>query len=437
LSYNEFIENILSFHPVAKQADLKIKSAVAERLKAKGFLDPQITSNWQQKNFDEKLYYRQFQSYFTLPSRLGINIVGGYEYGSGTFLNPEYLTNDFGLWMAGIEIDLIQGLWINERQTALKQAKVFRTLAETQQVLMLNSLMLEASESYIEWQKYYAVGKVVEESIEIAENYFSNTVLSFNQGEKTALDTLEALLILQDALLFQQKNKAKMNKAIQILENYIWINDVPVILKDNIIPESLQNNLFEQDFPADLMSIVESHPLIIEKKNKRASYLLDLQLKREKLKPKLKAKYHPLLGGTEQNYFPDAETRGYRFGVDFSMPLLFRTARADVQLNKIKVQEVDFEIENKKNELLNSLENNLDQQIILENQIELQEKNVKGYQQLLKGEEQKFKFGESSVFLLNKRQEKYIQEKIKLIELKIEKSKLLLLYQYYSNNFAS
>jgi outer membrane protein TolC len=435
LSYQEYLENILLYHPVAKQADLKIKSAIAAKLKAKGLFDPELASNWTQKSYDDKLYYRQFQSYFTLPTRLGINLVGGYEYASGLYLNPENLTDNFGLWMAGIEIDLIQGLWINERQTALKQAEVIRDLAENQQLLQLNTLILKATEAYLDWQKYHAFSEVILESISIAEEYFSNTRVSYLQGEKTAMDTLEAKLSLQDALIIQQKNMAKLNKAIQTLENFVWFEDIPLKLHLKATPESIDNALFEPKEIMELSNLVDLHPIIQEKINKRSSYELDLRLKREKLKPKLKAKYHPLLAGNEQNYFPDTQTNGYRVGLDFTMPLLFRVARADIQQNKIKIQDIDLDILNKKNELLNLLENNLNQQVIIKDQIQLQETNVSGYNQLLFGEEQKFKFGESSVFLLNKRQEKYIQSKLKLIELKIELSTLELRYLYYSNTF--
>ena len=58
---------------------------------------------------------------------------------------------------------------------------------------------------------------------------------------------------------------------------------------------------------------------------------------------------------------------------------------------------------------------------------------MEGYRLLLDGENEKFRFGESSVFLLNKRQEKYINGQLKLIELNIKLQVELLNYLYYSN----
>ena len=39
----------------------------AEWLAAKGLLDPKLTAGWQEKNFDDKLYYQLFQSKLKIP----------------------------------------------------------------------------------------------------------------------------------------------------------------------------------------------------------------------------------------------------------------------------------------------------------------------------------------------------------------------------------
>ncbi|MFT5169157.1 MAG: hypothetical protein ACI8P3_004405, partial [Saprospiraceae bacterium] len=66
-------------------------------------------------------------------------------------------------------------------------------------------------------------------------------------------------------------------------------------------------------------------------------------------------------------------------------------------------------------------------------QFNLLNQNVENYKRLLDGENEKFRFGESSVFLLNKRQEKYINGQIKLIEIFIKSQIEILNFLYYSN----
>ena len=66
LSLAEYIENIRLFHPLAKKANLKLKLAAVELFSARGNLDPTIAASWNEKNFDKKLYYRQYHQLSSL-----------------------------------------------------------------------------------------------------------------------------------------------------------------------------------------------------------------------------------------------------------------------------------------------------------------------------------------------------------------------------------
>ena len=158
----------------------------AEWLLAKGGLDPEITSNWNQKNFDDKLYYQLYQGKLRIPLKLGVDLIAGYENSDGVFLNPEYSTGTNGLWNAEVEVNVLQGLIVNERRIALDQAQIFADLAENERLILLNQLLYDASLTYLEWQKSHAIKSVLEENLVIATNYFENTRLSFLNGEKTA-----------------------------------------------------------------------------------------------------------------------------------------------------------------------------------------------------------------------------------------------------------
>jgi len=433
LSYQEFLINIVRYHPIAKQAELRIDFADAEWLAAKGNLDPMLTSDWNQKNFDDKLYYRQFQGKLKVPTILGVDFIAGYENTEGVFLNPENKTDEFGLWNVGVEVNLLQGLWINERRTALQQAKIFRNIAENEREILLNELIYSASLAYLDWQQNFFAQQVILESIELAETYFDNTKQSYLGGEKTAMDTLEALLILQDAVTKSQFYEGKRLKAQQNLENFLWFNDVPLILEPTAKPETYQQPIFEITPNPNLQNLLLNHPAINEKINKQAYFEVEQRLKREKLKPKLKVKFNPLLATTNDGVSPTYSTSDYKWGFDFSFPLFLRSERAGIQQGEVKLLEIALDIENKRNELRNKIEASQQQQTVLQAQLALQQQNVTGYQRLLDGENEKFLYGESSVFLLNKRQEKYIDGRLKLIETYIKLEMEILNYLYYIN----
>ncbi|MFK7932649.1 MAG: TolC family protein [Saprospiraceae bacterium] len=432
LTYREYLDNIYRYHPVVEQADLQIDMGEAEMLGARGMLDPELYADWDQKNFDDKLYFQTYQATLRVPTVLGVDFVGGYENTEGVFLSPESNTDRFGLWNVGVEVNVLQGLIVNERRTALDQARVFQQMAQNEQQIILNDLLYDASAAYIEWQQYQYFTSVLNENIEIAANYLDITKQSYFGGEKTEMDTLEAFILYQDAVTLLQKNDLKLIKSRQNVENFLWFKDVPIQLQPAAIPESYDNPYLPIAASIENTNLA-NHPIILATLNKLSYFEIEQRLKREKLKPKLKVKYNPLLATSEEGITPSPSFSDFKWGFDFSMPLLMRSERADVQLGQIKLQDIGLELDNKRNELQNKMEASWLQQNRLESQLQLMQQNVENYRRLLEMEREKFRFGESSVFLLNKRQEKYIDGQLKLIETTSKQQVERLNFLYFSN----
>lgn len=433
LSYQEFINNVVTHHPLAKQADLKLHFGEAQLVEAKGNFDPSLFSDWNEKNFDGKRYYRQYVTELRIPTAIGLDVVGGYENSSGDFLNPVNTTDPNGLWHLGVELDVLQGLIVNERKTLLDQAKVFQSLAQNEQRILLNELIYNASYAYLQWQLFHHFELVLIENRDLANVYFENTKLSFFGGEKTAMDTLEAHILYQDATIDLQKNAMQLLKSKLHLENFLWNEDRPITIIEGVTPEAYLNVLFDQlGYLNDSLSL-NNNPTISVTLNKLSLLEIEQKLKREKLKPKLKLKYNPLLSTSENSIAPNYSIDNYTWGFVFSMPLFLRNAKGSIQQGEIKISELNLSLQNKRNELNNKITNAWEQQALLQNQQELLAQNTENYGILLEGENQKFRYGESSVFLLNKRQEKYTTTRLKLISNNIKFKIEQLKYLYYSN----
>lgn len=433
LSYEDFVGMVLQHHPLAKKAELQNEFRSANWLEAKGILDPKIELSWDEKDFDDKRYFRYYDAKLKIPTKFGLDFIGGYENSNGTFLNPEANTEEFGLWKAGIEVNVLQGLFINEGRIALDQAKIFDAITENERELLLNELLYRASNTYLEWQKQFSYKKVFVENRNLAQSYSENTKSSYLGGEKTAMDTLEAFILLQDAQNELQYNEANLLEAQQRMENFLWYDSEPIGLNDSTIPEEEMIALLSMVSDSLNLFSISKHPLIQKYEYKIQTLELDQKLKKEKLKPKLKVKYHPLFSTSSQNIQPVFSMGNYKWGFDFSMPLLFRAEKGALQKNRIKVKETKLDFENKTFELSNKTENSINQQAILSQQIELMKQTLDGYRSLLEGESVKFDFGESSMFLLNKRQEKYIHARLKLIDLEIKYQKEIMKFRYFTN----
>ncbi|WP_430816788.1 TolC family protein [Carboxylicivirga sp. RSCT41] len=436
LSYQEYVDNIVAFHPVAQKARLKAQYAEAGMMGAKGSRDPYIDASWSSKELDDKLYYEKLKTKLVFPTSLGVTFSGGYENTDGAYLNPENKTDEYGLWNLGVEMDVLNGLLTNERKTAIRQAREYQHLYENEQNMLLNDLLFNALYSYHTWQMYYYSMEILTENISIAHTYNENTRNAYSMGEKTAMDTLESSIAYREAISLFNKNELYLVKARQKLENYLWYNGQALKLQPGVKPESY--DAFYTNEWAEFDSVlINNHPLILTSINKLSLTEIEQRLKREKLKPKLKIKYDALLTTSDDIRIHGFDMSDYKLGVGFSMPLFLRSERAGVRKGKLKIQELELDIMYKKNELYNKAEASRQQQNILKDQIEIYEQNAVNYERLLEGENEKFRYGESSVFLLNKRQEKYIDGKLKLTEAYVKYRLELLRYLYLSNQLVT
>ncbi|MCB9331442.1 MAG: TolC family protein [Lewinellaceae bacterium] len=435
LSYAAFIENILQYHPVARQAALQNDFAAVEKLAAKGRFDPQLAADWNDKYFDKKHYYRIFNAGFQIPTWYGLTLNGSYENTDGVYLNPENTTTNMGLWTLGVEANLLQGLLIDERRAAVQQARVFQQAAANEQKRMLNELLFAASLAYVNWQAAFNTQRIIEESMVLAREYLSATRESFFNGDKPAIDTLEAFMIVQDRQLRLQANAIDLVKTRQHLENFLWYEQLPIELKPATTPEPMQTGALGPPFVAVPEPQLENHPEILEKQFKITQYEIEQRLKRDKFKPKLKVKYNPLLATSDNSVAPEFMLSNYKWGLGFAMPLLFRSERAAVQKTSVAIRELELGISDKQNNLRNKLQANREIQAVLREQVGLQQQNVANAGTLLEAENEKYSIGESSVFLLNKRAEKLLETRIKLVELTAKYQGNQMEYFYVAGNF--
>ena len=132
----------------------------------------------------------------------------------------------------------------------------------------------------------------------------------------------------------------------------------------------------------------------------------DQRLYKEALKPALKLKYNPLLATSNESIMPVFAPSNYKWGVDLAFPVFWRKERAKLQMNQIKLNENKYALDLKQVQLENKLSASMINIVTLQEQLEVVAANVDRYQRLLEGETIRFDLGESSVFLLNKRQEK-------------------------------
>ncbi|WP_298320265.1 TolC family protein [uncultured Aquimarina sp.] len=416
LNFKEYLGFVKKHHPVAKQAELNISVGEANLLKSRGGFDPKIEVDYDRKKFKGDEYYDLLNATFKVPTWYGIELKANFEQNEGVFLNEERTVPDDGLYSAGISVPIAQGLLINDRMASLRKARLFREQTKADRDLLVNEILYDASLAYFDWLEAFNEKEIYENFLTNARMRFEGVKKSALAGDKAIIDTVEAKITVQNRQLSLEQAKVKLMKSTLDLSNYLWIgNNIPVELQPNVIPDDQVDEVIDQTLQIQqaLLTDVDlvNHPKLRSLNYKIEGLEIDRRLKANKLLPKINLEYNFITASPEvANSFNTADYKG---GVTFQFPLFLRKERGAVKLAKYKIQDSQYElasvqlqIENKVTAIYNELESFKTQNGLIAN-------IVNDYTTLLKAEERKFSFGESSLFLINSRESKLIDAELK------------------------
>ena len=422
LSYDEYLAYVKKYHPMVRQANLQLERGEAQLLKARGAFDPKIEVDYKRKEFKGTEYYDILNSTFKIPTWYGLELKAGFEQNEGLYLNPERTVPPEGLFSAGISLSALQGLLIDERRAVLQAAKALRDQNAAERDLRISQILFEAAEAYLEWARLYRQMEVFNEFVTNAKQRFGGISRSAATGEIAAIDTVEAGIALQDRRLQLEQTRVKLLKQRLQVANFLWLeNDLPVELQPAIVPEPifLMQNTSTENVENWLSEFsFEEHPKIEALEAKLQALQIERRLKLNNLLPTVDLEYNLITAEPELagNY----NTSNYKAGLKFNFPLFLRKERGELKLAAYKLEDASLELEINRRILKNKIDGLLQELESYREQIKMTNEIAENYQQLLNAEERKFSFGESSLFLINSRENKLIEAKLKQNELLIK-----------------
>jgi hypothetical protein len=212
-TFEEYLGYVKKFHPLVKQANLKITEAQAELMKARGAFDPKLEANYNEKQYGDANYYSIFDGSFKIPTWYGIEIKAAFDNNEGIYINPENTLPNQGLTSVGIAVPIGQGLWINERMAGIRKAKLFQKLNEAERNLMLTEVLFQASNRYIHWKRSYDEVALYKEFLKNAQIRYDGVIKSIEFGDKPAIDSVEAGITVRTRALNLENSELKLLKS--------------------------------------------------------------------------------------------------------------------------------------------------------------------------------------------------------------------------------
>lgn len=414
-TFEEFIGYVKQHHPLIKQAELVLTTGEANLLKARGGFDPKIEVDYDRKKFKGTEYYDQLNATFKIPTWYGIELKGNFEENTGEFLNPNLTVPEDGLYSAGVSFSLAQGLLINERMATLKKARFFEQQTQADRDLLVNNLIFEGSLAYFDWLEAENEKRIYTTFLKNATTRCKAVERSVEEGDKAAIDITEARITEQNRRLNLEAATLKAQKARLVVSNFLWLDGIPLEINETVNPVFPDLTVLDASLLlagiTDVSVFMANHPKLRSLDAKINSLEVDKFLKKNKLLPKVNLQYNFLTPDGDQ--LNSLNTANYKAFVDVSFPIFLRKERGDLRLAKIKVQDAEYERSASTLSIQNKLEATQAEITSLATQNTLIANIVTDYEALVKAEERKFFLGGSSLFLINSREQKLIDSRLK------------------------
>ncbi len=422
LTAEAVMELVRKNHPVAKQAALLVDRAAAELQSAQGGFDPAIDVQASRKTFDGKNYYYYTNPELQLPTAAALTVKAGLENNGGDLLTSEITKGRSSYF--GVELPLGNGLLIDKRRAALQQARILQNQNEQERKNILNNLLLDANIHYWQWAGAHQLYTVYTNFVTNAENRVRLVRNAFVNGDRSLMDTVESYTQLQQYRLQQSEALLKLNNAAIELSYFLWKEDnTPYPLPENSMPDT-SGFSSTQTVPVldEMISRSTQNPLIQTAEWKVRSTEIDKRLKFQGLLPYVSVKANIL--SKEYDFVKSWNTaylqNNFAWGVSFQMPLFLRQGRGEYAKAQIKVKESKLELAGKQWQTENKVRYYHNASTQLLQQWQLISQMQENYRQLLRNEELKFAQGESSLFLVNSRENKLLEAAQKQIELRVK-----------------
>ncbi len=437
LNAEQVLQLVKQWHPVARQAAIDVEKSQAEITVARAAFDPIISHYVANKTFDGISYYQYASPELKIPTWYGIEISAGLENLSGGRFDPSE-TNGKTSYV-GISIPLAKNLVIDKRRAFLQQAQLFRSMAIAEQQATINNILLDAIEAYWLWVKDYQEYQVIKNNVTVNEKRVEFVRKSFRFGERPAIDTLEAVAQLQSFQYLQNQAWLAFQNSGLRLSAYLWQNNKqPFTLPQSVVPQAgWENETNINNFSLNLANLLETadqnHPDLQKYNYKLDVLAIDKKLKFQDLLPKIDFKYNQLGKGYDLGKTlgtgPLFENN-FQYGIKFEMPLRLSLGRGSYRQAKLKIEETQLDQGQKRQQIAIKVRSYFNEYLNLKAQVALQSKNYDNYTSLVKAEETRFLNGESSLFLINSRENKALEALEKLIELKTKYYKTIYALQW-------
>ncbi|MDP3561788.1 MAG: TolC family protein [Legionellaceae bacterium] len=432
LKLQDVLFSVTHCYPQIKIARLEINKAHGEYISAIGKFDPSINldtrsqpiggyiSNYGDTEFDVPTLYN------------GVKLFAGYRNGRGDWpiYYQNYLTNSGGEYRTGLSLPLLRDRVIDkDRARLLTKSETIRIKQHDAAATKIK-IYQETIKAYWQWVAAGLQVKIFKHLFELAEVRQKAVVQQATQGDAPRLAMAENLQqMLQRQQLLNQGKMLFEQAAINLSLYYRDKEGNPKKPSARDLPPYLSEQPVK---PQESMLQLEHHPQLRKLRN----YSKIIKLKQNLAKNELL----PYLDGTAYT-FKQNGTGGYpllipqaaMIGVSFKFPVFQRQAKGKLISATRELEQICAERKFLYERLKNELTNLFIGIRIYHQQVRLLHKELNLAHQVQSGETKKFYEGDSTLFLVNQREQTTTQVQLNLINAEVKLQEMNDLVRFFSS----
>ncbi|WP_395343553.1 TolC family protein [Ningiella sp. W23] len=406
ITLEQVLKRTLKHHPRVSQAMSRVEQSLAQRLIVDSSFDWQLnqSSTARTSGFYNGWIIDQSISRI-LPFANG-RVSGGYRLSDGSF--PIY--EDINRTLSGGEAylnmrwSLLQNRDVDDNRVALENAELSINIAQHQQELVINALLLEAANHFLRWKLIRERRDIIQRLVDLAQarNRAIEQKVAGGELARITLTEFEVTMLSRQADLLEM-NQALEQASIGLAMFYRDDNGMPMEFgQTQAASLHMSESLKRLPSQSDILSSLSMHPELIALENEILQTKNVIRLSRNQLMPTLdlKVDFANDIGAGAQSL------EGFEsyVGLDFSLPIGQREAKGKIQSNEAKLDELNM----KRQEMLDVFTIEIKQALAALNNLmklrDLRDKQAQVALRLMQEEKARFDAGDSDLFLLNSRE---------------------------------
>jgi outer membrane protein TolC len=305
-------------------------------------------------------------------------------------------------------------LTTNKRRASLNKARLEPRRADALQAQGRNRLLLDATRAFWAWVEARRILQINRELMALATRRRDLVTRQARAGETAAVDSVEAELAVVSREGKVAAARRKADQARVKLSVYIWNGD-ETERPTRYDPPPLPTRPVVADSAAAVATALSRRPELREIALKEQQVQIEQRLARERLRPDLKLEAQVV--SYDESPF---DVNDVKLGFKINQPLFFRSGRGATERTQIEAQALRFKQELTRRKVEADVEAALVALRQSQRRVSAAERRVELARRLQEAERRRFELGESTLFLVNQREQAFAEAREERVAAQID-----------------